>query len=172
MDFTDAHDRLATQMRDARRSERNDTVIQFDEPLTEVETKYLVDLHDSVLGYWVYHDEQFMSFRPLISSLQAKGMLCRGRYMNGVLWDGERPILNLRKITRASLFVLLIVVDRRLGKSKILRRGRKMNRRELVLGAVYSLVGFLPAWAINYQKDEDENINQWYSSVKSNSNSS
>jgi len=89
LDFTDAHNRLATQMRDARRSERNDTVIQFDEPLTLDESKYMYGLYISSCGYYVYHDEQFVEQRPVINSLQAKGMVCRGRYMNGVLWDGE-----------------------------------------------------------------------------------
>lgn len=89
LDFTDAHDRLATSMRNAKRSDNKDTVVQFDAPLTDGELSYLVSLECSPTGYFIYHDEGFLCDRPMINTLQAKGMLCRGKYMNGVWWDGE-----------------------------------------------------------------------------------
>jgi hypothetical protein len=89
LDFTDAHDRLASQMRNARRSQNKDTVIEFDGKLTEAELGYLTQLEESLAGYFLYHDEKYSNSRLNITSLQAKGMVHRGRYLNGVLWEGE-----------------------------------------------------------------------------------
>lgn len=87
LDFTDAHNRLVERYREASRS--RDNYMGYNNPLTKEEIQYMNELDLSKPGYFIYHDESFMQPRSYIMSLLTKGMVRRGRYLNGVLWDGD-----------------------------------------------------------------------------------
>lgn len=91
LDFTAAHDRLATAMRNARRSQNKDVVVQFDEPLTREECKILTDVdtlggvvHITVKDQLPKQGESM----SIYDALTAKGCLLMGGLVKGVLWAG------------------------------------------------------------------------------------
>ena len=77
LEFTDAHDRLATAMRNVRRSE---TIANWDAPLTVWETTALISI-----------TEPFMRIEKKTDydSLLFKGYVTIGQLLTGASWTGE-----------------------------------------------------------------------------------
>lgn len=82
--LTDAHNRLASIMRNAERGEL-DTTVNFDEPLTDDELSQLQEL--SVMELI---SPQKRLKTPEIDQLLCKGMIELGTMVEGVLWSGEQ----------------------------------------------------------------------------------
>ena len=83
LEYTAAHDRLAEAMRNARRADA-DTVVKWDEPLTDEEFNDLRDVEGVPGG---------VRFVPITSKsrydrLSAKGCIVLGQYVEGILWAG------------------------------------------------------------------------------------
>jgi hypothetical protein len=82
LNFTAAHDRLASAMRNARRA-GSGTAVDWDGPLTAAETLMLRSIEDM---------QQFNSparlQHPEIDLLAAKGCVVIGQQVNGVIWPG------------------------------------------------------------------------------------
>lgn len=95
--FSDAHERLAGAMRNARRAESG-TLVPWDEPLSVEERELLV----RVDNYECEHREKGKPFRvalddklpeqgqsmALLDCLAAKGCLVLGQFVVGILWAG------------------------------------------------------------------------------------
>ena len=89
LNFTEAHNRLATAMRNASRGTA-DTVVPWDGELDDAERAYLAaldaDEHESlfttITGKWRLE-------HPEIDRLMCKGMIVIGQCVKGVLWAGQ-----------------------------------------------------------------------------------
>lgn len=88
MQYAEAHDRLASAMRNAMRSEANDTLVKFDEPVTKGELKLLRQCpNDRVI---TIQATEKTAWDPL----SAKGCIEMGTLVTGYIWPGkERPDL-------------------------------------------------------------------------------
>ena len=84
LDFTAAHDRLASAMRNARRVEAG-TLVPWDGELSVLEVALLRDVHDKEMGILGIgcHKEDW-------NTLLAKGCVTMGSEVNGILWAGEK----------------------------------------------------------------------------------
>jgi len=97
LDYTAAHDRLATAMRNAKRAENQDTLVKFDDPLTGEEMAALTEVHEATTGKYASRfmvlsrkkkapeDNQAMS---VYDQLSAKGCVQMGVLVHGVIWAG------------------------------------------------------------------------------------
>lgn len=97
LDYTAAHDRLASAMRNAKRAENQDTLIKFDEPLTDEEMAALVKVDEATSGkyasrYMVLSRKDKAGPRGAVMSvfdqLAAKGCVEMGTLVHGVIWSG------------------------------------------------------------------------------------
>lgn len=87
--FTDAHNRCATAMRNAKRADA-DTLIKFDEPLTDEEREILAHVNE--------YDAMFLSPREkapkagqqmsIYDQLAAKGCVVIAQCLTGFMWAG------------------------------------------------------------------------------------
>lgn len=96
LDFTEAHERLATAMRNATRAAAG-TLVNFDEPLTKTEARALryileaVDERKAGLPWFVISaadkaaEGEDMS---IYDRLSAKGCIQIGMFITGVVWTG------------------------------------------------------------------------------------
>lgn len=93
LNFTEAHNRLASAMRGATR-EKADTVVPWDEPLTPTERALL----QTVIRF---EDEFSQTFtvapkyrldHPEIDRLMCKGAITMGQLCKGILWAGKSDI--------------------------------------------------------------------------------
>ena len=84
LDFTAAHDRLASAMRNARRAEAG-TLVAWDGELDGVEVLLLRDVADREMGVKGIgcHKEDY-------TTLEAKGCVTIGQEVQGILWSGEK----------------------------------------------------------------------------------
>lgn len=90
LDFTAAHDRLASSMRNARRAEAG-TLVPWDGPLTEIEETLLRDLNGQECG-----TKGIGCHKPDYDSLAAKGCVILGQEVHGILWaDDKQPSLRI-----------------------------------------------------------------------------
>lgn len=100
LQMSDAHNRLASAMRNARRADLG-TLVNWDEPLTEEERKALVRVNhpDGYISIDVEEKlpnsksaEDSSKGMSVFDRLAAKGCLVYGQRITGVLWAGdERP---------------------------------------------------------------------------------
>ena len=91
LDFTEAHDRLASVMRNATRAEAG-TLFGWDDELTkdEIEQLQFVD------GGNCQITPAYRLKEPAFDSLAAKGCIVLGQLVNGVVWAGaNRPELQV-----------------------------------------------------------------------------
>lgn len=94
LNFTEAHERLATAMRNAQRSKsRGDTVVDFDGPLDDDETKTLKVVVEWPADYLV------TGALSVYDRLAAKGMCIIGQLCEGAVFAGE-PGPHIRPVTR------------------------------------------------------------------------
>ena len=84
LDFTAAHDRLASAMRNARRAEAG-TLVPWDGELDDMEVLLLQDVADREMGIKNIgcHKEDY-------TTLMAKGCVVIGQEVHGILWAGEK----------------------------------------------------------------------------------
>lgn len=94
LEFTPAQKRLESAMRNAKRAAA-DTVVKYDEPLTEEEASMLSEVVDSFVAVEITASEKAPKPGELMSiydRLAAKGAVEIGQKLNGVLWAGaDRP---------------------------------------------------------------------------------
>ena len=90
LDFTAAHDRCASVMRNARRAEAG-TLVPWDGALDEVEEQLLRDLDHTEMG------ERGIGLHKVdYDSLAAKGCVVIGQQVGGVKWaDDNQPHLRI-----------------------------------------------------------------------------
>lgn len=92
LDFTDAHNRLAAAMRNARREEADgaNTLVNFNEPLTEDEHKTLKEI--AQVGIYLISREKKIpkegDAMSIYDRLAAKGCVVMGQLVRGVAWAG------------------------------------------------------------------------------------
>ena len=116
LDYADAHDRLATAVRHAQRSNAG-TLFDWDGELTETELTYLKSVID---GDWM--SPRYRVEHREIDSLAAKGCIILGQLVSGVVWVGaKQPELGVDPKGFA-----VKVTDR--GKEKL----RMLNQQEKV----------------------------------------
>lgn len=84
LDFTAAHDRLATSMRNARRSEAG-TLIEWDGELTEDEARALRHIENGIVTQITSGEKQH---EREYDNLSAKGCIVMGQPVAGVVWAG------------------------------------------------------------------------------------
>lgn len=84
LNFTAAHDRLASLMRNARRAEAG-TLVPWDGPLTEIEETLLRDLNGCECG-----TKGIGIHKADYDTLAAKGCVIIGQHVNGILWAGDK----------------------------------------------------------------------------------
>jgi hypothetical protein len=98
LNFTEAHDRLATAMRNAQRSKSsNNTLVEFDGSLEDDEVKVLLRLKDADRQGWFYKigtKEKLGSYLKdnklsVFDRLSAKGMCIIGQLCEGAVFAGE-----------------------------------------------------------------------------------
>lgn len=82
LEFTAAHDRLASAMRNARRAEAG-TLIQWDGDLTEEQERLLRELDRTEMGVMEVRNKGFYD------SLAAKGCVLIGQCVAGIVWPGQ-----------------------------------------------------------------------------------
>ena len=94
LDFTAAHDRLASAMRNAKRSESNDTVIKFSDPLSDDEMDML-KIIGSICDDYSYMTLEGKDRAPkhgqvmsVYDQLAAKGCVEIGQLLSGIIWAG------------------------------------------------------------------------------------
>lgn len=95
LDFTDAHNRLATAMRNARRAEAG-TLIPWDGELEGHEEALLRAVAEG--GFWITREEKVPSPDQTMSTadkLAAKGCIVIGQFVVGVLFAGLQPELQV-----------------------------------------------------------------------------
>jgi hypothetical protein len=98
LDITAAHNRLAAEMRNAKRAESG-TATKWDEPATREEQNLLRCFEDkngrlvSVIHInAARRNSAADDYMPAIDTLASKGMIVIGQVLTGVLWAGEdRP---------------------------------------------------------------------------------
>ena len=83
LEFTAAHDRLASAMRNARRSEAG-TLVPWDGELSTDELDFLRDVDAGDV------DRILLETKISFDSLAAKGCIDFGQPLTGVLWAGEK----------------------------------------------------------------------------------
>lgn len=92
LNFTEAHNRLASAMRDATRG-KADTVVPWDEPLEAYERDFLAYLvHCEDQGHAQTITPEYRLEHPEIDRLLCKGAIIMGQLCKGVLWGGNRDI--------------------------------------------------------------------------------
>jgi hypothetical protein len=95
LDITAAHQRLAAEMRNAKRAAAG-TAVAWDEPATTAEQAWLARFEENPVIH-VSAERRNPStdrYDPAVDRLAAKGMLVIGQVVSGVLWAGEeRPEL-------------------------------------------------------------------------------
>ena len=92
LNFTEAHNRLAAEMRNATRA-KADTVVPWDEPLEAYERAFLhlvVEREDHGLPVTVLAD--YRLDHPEIDRLMCKGAIIMGQLCKGILWGGKSDI--------------------------------------------------------------------------------
>jgi hypothetical protein len=89
LDFTEAHNRCASVMRNSQRSSK-DTVVPWDGELDDKEDKFLV---------WLYREggradltADYRERFPEAERLMCKGMIDIGQRVRGVKWPGEPQV--------------------------------------------------------------------------------
>lgn len=85
LDFTSAHDRLASVMRNARRAEAG-TLVPWDGELDEVETRLLRLVEEGEIEHVTARAKRE---EKEVDSLAAKGCIVIGNFVKGVLWAGD-----------------------------------------------------------------------------------
>ena len=92
LNFTEAHNRLAAEMRNATRAVA-DTVVPWDEPLEAYERSFLVNLvyHENAGNSQVVTPEYRLE-HPEIDRLMCKGAIIIGQLCKGILWGGKSDI--------------------------------------------------------------------------------
>jgi hypothetical protein len=120
LNFTEAHDRLATAMRNAQRSKSsNNTLVEFDGPLEDDEVKALLRLMAADRQRWFHQistKEKLGSYLKdnklsVFDRLSAKGMCIIGQLCEGAVFTGEGPQI------RPTLGFAVKVTDR--GRAKV-----------------------------------------------------
>jgi hypothetical protein len=107
LDFTAAHNRLTSAMRNATRAQA-DTLVKWDEPLEkdEIDQLKIIDAYleatddDRQLPFYIISVKDKLPPKDmqmsLIDRLAAKGCVIIGRFSTGVVWPGEdRPELSI-----------------------------------------------------------------------------
>ena len=84
LEFTAAHDRLASAMRNARRAEAG-TLVPWDVELDEKELRLVRELANEPCGYIACDATTKVDY----DSLAAKGCVSIGQNVQGTLWAGE-----------------------------------------------------------------------------------
>jgi len=92
LNFTEAHNRLATAMRNASRGTA-DTVVPWDEPLETYERHFLESVaNNEENGLPTTIGTDFRLEHPEIDRLMCKGAITLGQLVKGVIWAGkDRP---------------------------------------------------------------------------------
>lgn len=100
LDFTEAHSRLAGAVRKARRNP-DDTVVNPNEPLTDVERKALREAQLTLIEGYSFTVTPHMKLPKngevmcVWDRLSAKGCIVLGHYVSGVIWAGDdRPTVH------------------------------------------------------------------------------
>ena len=93
LDYTAAHDRLASAMRNAKRAENQDTLVKFDDPLTGEEMTALTGVHEATTGkyasrFMVLSTKAGIGGKVIYDQLAAKGCVEMGTLVHGVVWSG------------------------------------------------------------------------------------
>lgn len=99
LDFTEAHNRLATAMRNASRAEAG-TLVNFEDPLTKEEANALTyvkkacdgdDRNPGLPFFTISVPDKAEAGRAMsvYDQLQAKGCVKVGQWITGVVWPGE-----------------------------------------------------------------------------------
>ncbi len=105
LNFTEAHDRLATAMRNAQRSKsRGDRMVDFDGPLDDDETRVLKAIADELWFREISTKEKIGDYLEVgvlsvFDRLAAKGMCVIGQLCEGAVFAGE-PGPQIRPVTR------------------------------------------------------------------------
>lgn len=91
LDFAEAHDRLATAMRNATRATAG-TAVKFDEPLTKSELRNLRYIHEATdpdkgSSKWFVISKSDRATGEY-ESLAAKGHIQIGQFVTGIVWAG------------------------------------------------------------------------------------
>lgn len=97
LEFTQAHNRLATAMRNAQRSQsKGNTVVDFDAPLSDDEVSALKGLVTEVPQNWFHPirapekaGDYFTGELSVWDRLNAKGMCVIGQVCEGAVFPGE-----------------------------------------------------------------------------------
>ena len=117
LDFTAAHDRLASAMRNARRAEAG-TLVPWDGELVGVEVLLLRDVADRESGVKGIgcHKEDY-------TTLMDKGCVVIGQEINGILWAGEsKPDMHPALVMKNNYYYVRIT-DR--GREKLAKLDAK-----------------------------------------------
>ncbi len=93
LNFTEAHNRLAAEMRNATRA-KADTVVPWDEPLTPVEVALLrtaIRFEDEFSQTFTVAPKYRLD-HPEVDRLMCKGAIIMGQLCKGILWGGKSDI--------------------------------------------------------------------------------
>ena len=96
LEFTEAHDRLASAMRNAMRASA-DTVVKFDEPLDGDEIQILRQI-DAGKGSLTTKEKapEKDAAMSVADRLAAKGCVVMGNFVTGILWAGAKAVSDIR----------------------------------------------------------------------------
>ena len=96
LEFTEAHDRLASAMRNAMRASA-DTLVPFDEPLDDAEIKLLRDI-DRSKGSLTPKEKapEKDAAMSVADRLAAKGCVVMGNFVTGIVWAGAKAVSDIR----------------------------------------------------------------------------
>ena len=95
LEFTDAHDRLATVMRNAKRADAG-TLIPWDGELDDEEVKLLRVVDGG--GFWIDQKQKAPKDGAAMSvadQLACKGCVVIGHFVTGVVWAAGKPELTI-----------------------------------------------------------------------------
>lgn len=91
LDYTNAHNNLVAAMNSARRSESNDTKVQWDGELAKDEIKFLQKFDFAPV---FEATPEYRSKNDVVDNLASKGCVRIGQRVAGAIWPGEtRPDL-------------------------------------------------------------------------------
>ena len=96
LEFTEAHDRLASAMRNAMRASA-DTLVPFDEALDDNEIKLLRQINDNK-GSLTPEEKapEKDAAMSVADRLAAKGCVVMGNFVTGIVWAGAKAVSDIR----------------------------------------------------------------------------